>query len=247
MSTDKKFTEFYNDVWQNWNEFVRYYPASIHRRKFILNELAKLKDWHSLADFGCGNALLIYSIYEKYNNPTRSFHGVDVSNEQIEKNLSLFPGVSFECADFATTAIDKQFDVITCAEVLEHIPDYKQAIKNIAKALKPGGVCIITVPKGEIFPTEQVFGHLRHFFKKDLIKDFDDCGIKCEKCISWGFPFHDLAKYAANVNPRGTIGKYATGGYLPLTSKIVFKLVNLFYYCNILPFGKQIFYIGRKA
>ncbi len=244
MST-LSITKFYNQAWQNWNEFVRYYPASIHRRKFIINEVAKIQNWTSLADFGCGNAILIYSLYEKYAKEGKYFYGLDVSSEQTIKNREMLPDIEFEELDFSERASEKKFDVITCSEVIEHIPNYEVAIENIVNSLNPGGTVIITVPKDEIFYTEQTFGHLRHFLRSDISEAFEKHGIITEKCCAWGFPFHDLAKYFANLNPKGVLSKFASGK-LPFTSKLIFKIVNLFYCLNFLPLGKQLYYVGRK-
>ena len=38
------------------------------------------------------------------------------------------------------------FDVIVCAHVLEHIPDYRCALENIYRILAPGGFLVLQVP-----------------------------------------------------------------------------------------------------
>lgn len=38
------------------------------------------------------------------------------------------------------------FDSIVCSQVLEHVPEPQQAIMEMARCLKPGGVAIFTVP-----------------------------------------------------------------------------------------------------
>jgi SAM-dependent methyltransferase len=42
--------------------------------------------------------------------------------------------------------VDNSFDVIFCIHVLEHIPDAAQAIREMYRVLKPGGLGIILVP-----------------------------------------------------------------------------------------------------
>jgi SAM-dependent methyltransferase len=41
---------------------------------------------------------------------------------------------------------DNSFDVIYCSHVLEHIPDDRQAMLELARVLKPGGWAILQVP-----------------------------------------------------------------------------------------------------
>ncbi len=47
---------------------------------------------------------------------------------------------------------DNQFDVIICSHVLEHIPDDRNAMKEVHRILKPGGSALIMVP---LWPSEK--------------------------------------------------------------------------------------------
>jgi SAM-dependent methyltransferase len=42
---------------------------------------------------------------------------------------------------------DATFDRIICAEVLEHVPDDRAAMAEVARVLKPGGTAAVTVPR----------------------------------------------------------------------------------------------------
>lgn len=42
---------------------------------------------------------------------------------------------------------DASFDRVICAEVLEHIPDYRNMLAEIRRVLKPGGVLAVSVPR----------------------------------------------------------------------------------------------------
>jgi SAM-dependent methyltransferase len=42
---------------------------------------------------------------------------------------------------------DATFDRVICAEVLEHVPDDRGAMAEIARVLKPGGTAAVTVPR----------------------------------------------------------------------------------------------------
>ncbi len=41
---------------------------------------------------------------------------------------------------------DASFDVVTATEVIEHLEDYRQVLREIYRVLKPGGVCILSTP-----------------------------------------------------------------------------------------------------
>ncbi len=42
---------------------------------------------------------------------------------------------------------DGAFDVVVCAEVLEHLPDYRSAIAELERVLAPGGTLAVSVPR----------------------------------------------------------------------------------------------------
>jgi ubiquinone/menaquinone biosynthesis C-methylase UbiE len=47
---------------------------------------------------------------------------------------------------------DASFDKLICSEVLEHLDDDAAAVREIARVLKPGGVCAVTVPNADYPP-----------------------------------------------------------------------------------------------
>ena len=44
---------------------------------------------------------------------------------------------------------DNSFDVIYCSHVLEHVPDDRRAMRELARVLKPGGWAVLAVPLRE--------------------------------------------------------------------------------------------------
>ena len=83
---------------------------------------------------------------------------------------------------------DASFDCIICSEVLEHIPDHKNAIKELDRILKPHGTLVVSVPR---YFAERICwfisrdyyneegGHIRIYRKKNLRKMLTNQGFKC--------------------------------------------------------------------
>lgn len=64
----------------------------------------------------------------------------------------------------------KPFDLIGLFDVLEHLPDDVKALKEIRKALKPGGKLILTVPASMKLWSyvDEVAGHYIRYSSKTL-------------------------------------------------------------------------------
>ena len=71
-------------------------------------------------------------------------------------------------------------DVITCSEVLEHVKDYKKALKEMRRVLKAEGGAIITVPTHKYYwkDDDEFVGHYRRFNPMTLKKDIENVGLK---------------------------------------------------------------------
>ncbi len=87
------------------------------------------------------------------------------------------------CLPFA----DDSFDKVICSEVLEHIPDYRGALAEIQRVLKPGGLLCASVPRR--WPEKICWslsdayhqvpgGHLRIFRARELRGDIERLGFR---------------------------------------------------------------------
>jgi 2-polyprenyl-3-methyl-5-hydroxy-6-metoxy-1,4-benzoquinol methylase len=86
---------------------------------------------------------------------------------------------------------DGAFHAVVCAEVLEHIPDHRQAVKELVRVLAPGGRMAISVPR---YLPERICwmlsdayhkvpgGHIRIYRKAALIRLLTAAGLTPADC-----------------------------------------------------------------
>lgn len=85
----------------------------------------------------------------------RELSAVEIAAPAVERLRQRFPSYQFLTGDIGTRLAlpTGSFDVVTALDVLFHITDdaaFDQAIANIARALRPGGVALIS----DLFPEE---------------------------------------------------------------------------------------------
>ena len=98
----------------------------------------------SAVDIGCGGGLISESLALKGANVT----GIDASAVSIEvaKRHALKSNVSVSYQHKLSSELVQegaQFDIVINAEVVEHVPDQAQLIKECASLVKPGGLLVL--------------------------------------------------------------------------------------------------------
>ena len=63
--------------------------------------------------------------------------GCDVSAHALEIAGKRFPYIPFVQSEVQNLSLEDTFEVVTCFDVLEHVPDLPDAPRNISIRLKP--------------------------------------------------------------------------------------------------------------
>lgn len=134
-----KFSQLAHKWWDKDSEFKPLHEINPLRLDYI-DDFAGIKD-RKVLDVGCGGGILAESMAQRGAQVT----GIDLAKKSLKvaQLHSLESGVSVEyrCVaveDLADEAAGS-FDVVTCMEMLEHVPDPESVVRSCARLVKPGG------------------------------------------------------------------------------------------------------------
>jgi SAM-dependent methyltransferase len=155
----------------------------------------RLQAGDAVLDLGCGEGRHVIAAY--LEGEVLSV-GVDLALEDLRTTRDKFQpfarpdDTSRRFGLTSATALslpfaDDTFDKVICSEVLEHIPDYRGALREIERVLKPGGLFCASVPRR--WPEKLCWalssayhrvpgGHLRIFRAERLCREIEQLGFQ---------------------------------------------------------------------
>ena len=139
-----KFNDLAHEWWNIDVEFKTLHQINPVRLQFIKNHVNL--DGKDVIDIGCGGGILTESIASADSFVT----GIDLAPQLIETaKLHLYESgltINYECVDIVTFTEQhpSSFDVISCMELLEHVPNPEIIIENCAKLMKPNGIAFFS-------------------------------------------------------------------------------------------------------
>jgi 2-polyprenyl-6-hydroxyphenyl methylase / 3-demethylubiquinone-9 3-methyltransferase len=135
-----KFSELAHRWWDPQSEFRPLHEINPLRLAW-LDGLATLRS-KKVLDVGCGGGILAEAMAKRAEHVT----GIDLATKPlgVARLHALEAGVNnLDYREIATEALAAEspasFDVVTCMEMLEHVPDPAAVVQACATLLRPGG------------------------------------------------------------------------------------------------------------
>lgn len=164
------------------NEFSLIAPEEIYADDAEVTKIiSEIKDGDSILEVGCGKGRILKRIQERF--PSCKLNGVDISQEML----------SYVPESIATTVGDVEFlpladnifDVVYSVECVEHSPNLRAAVRELARVCKHGGKVIIidkqlsgwgrlSTPPWERWPDRNIL--------EELLKEYCDAVASSELC-----------------------------------------------------------------
>ena len=145
----------------------------------------------------------------------KRYVATDIDAEHLARLATRFqhrPNLSIRYCDLARpsdfTDLSASMDSVVCLNVLEHVEDDMQGLRNIHSVLKPGGRAIILVPHGqEIFGTLDVaLGHYRRYSHAELKEKMEEAGFRVERILDFNRISRPPWYVSGRILKRTTLG-----------------------------------------
>lgn len=156
------------------------------RSQLIVWALRKFyPELHSFFEVSSGTGYVLGNITIAF--PSAQLRGSEMFTAGLRFAAARLPAVEFIQMDAREIPFIDEFDAIGAFDVLEHIEEDECVLEQICKALKKGGVMLITVPQHAWLwsPVDDYSCHVRRYSAKELHVKVMDAGFEILRSTSF--------------------------------------------------------------
>ncbi len=136
----------------------------IYQRHLVAYNTAKDLVHGKVLEVGCGEGYGV-DILAPYAN---EYIAIDKFQTNLDDYINKHPNVQFEQMSVPPLPFpDNHFDSLVTFQVIEHIEDDEEMIKEMARVLKPGGIMVMTTPNIKMSLTRNPW-HVREYTVQEL-------------------------------------------------------------------------------
>ncbi len=171
----------------NWSEELESLHEESSRTHFldqwtraaIVSRVGELPADATIADVGSSTGYLLEDLARSF--PAATLIGVDLVSAGLRKAHGALPDALLLRADACALPIaEESLDAVVSANLLEHIPDDRRALVEVARVLKPGSRAVIVVPAGPgtFDYYDRFLGHERRYGRRELASKGREAGLE---------------------------------------------------------------------
>jgi SAM-dependent methyltransferase len=161
----------------------------------------------SFCEIGCGTGFVLQELAQAC--PELALFGSEVSVAGLAYAAARVPGATLFQMDATRMPLAEEFDAIGAFDVLAHIEDDRQAIRQVFRALRPGGHMLVTVPQHMLLWSagDVAAHHVRRYARRELVEKLSEAGFRIELRTSFVFflsPALAASRFASRSQTAGT-------------------------------------------
>ncbi|HEX2452445.1 MAG TPA: class I SAM-dependent methyltransferase [Vicinamibacterales bacterium] len=156
------------------------------RRDLVVWTLAThFPNARTLLEVGCGTGYVLEGLQE--SRPALALAGCDALLDAVRCAQSRLRGVGLFQADGRHLPVRGTFDVIAALDVIEHLDDDSDALREMYSALGPEGGLVVTVPQHQWLwsAVDDFSHHRRRYSRRELIAKVRGAGFQILRCTSF--------------------------------------------------------------
>ncbi|WP_416223808.1 class I SAM-dependent methyltransferase [Thermoflexus sp.] len=178
-----------------WSKWERVKDPYLRQRKAwkiqaVLEEAVPgIAHWNGWAlDIGCSTGRITEHFAQLW--PDWHVIGVDIDEDALHWATAHRHYAYFCFGDAMRLPFpNDSFDLIICAQVYEHVPDWRCLLQEIHRVLRPGGVCFFSGPN-RWFPIEEHYGipflsWFPRFIANRIVRWISNVPFYYENPVSW--------------------------------------------------------------
>jgi 2-polyprenyl-3-methyl-5-hydroxy-6-metoxy-1,4-benzoquinol methylase len=138
-----------------------------------------------LLDVGCGRGSLLSGLRRKL--PGMELSGAEVLDAGLQLARRRLSDVALYQLDATALPFDREFDVVTSCDVLEHLDDDGAVVRELFRSIVPGGGIIVTVPQHRwLWSAVDTYNHhRRRYHRRELLSVIERAGFVVERVTSF--------------------------------------------------------------
>lgn len=142
-------------------------------------------DAHDILEIGCGTGFVLRGIHAAY--PAARLSGSEIFGAGLEFAASRVPSADLYQMDARHIPFREHFDAIGAFDVIEHIDDDRAVLAEAARAIRPGGCLLLTVPQHPALwsPQDEYAYHVRRYTSSDLRRKVGAAGFEIVRMTSF--------------------------------------------------------------
>jgi len=207
-------------------------------------------------EIGCGTGNVLTALC---GIPNLRLTGSEIYLQGLRYARTRLPDVEFIQLDATDIPFRETFDVIGAFDVLEHITDDEQVIREVHDALRSGGLFIVTVPQYQWMWShlDEIVHHKRRYSRSELLSKLRAAGFELLYTTSFVttlFPLMAalrLRDRSRRVSPATATADFRSHVDLPASVNTLFDWImriddTLLKARLSLPFGGSLLAVARR-
>lgn len=204
----------------------------------------------SFCEIGCGTGFVLEGLARA--QPHLKLTGIDRYPQGLAQAAKRLPGIDLRQGDIMTSSSLGPFDVVGCFDVLEHLQDDQRAVNELARAVRPGGGLILTVPQHPSLwsAADEIGHHQRRYTRSGLLHRLETAGLACRRAtsfVSFLLPVL-LMRRRTGLTREAALAELYPSGPANTLGCLLLRLERVLIVSGVsFPFGSSLLVVATKA